>query len=192
MSHKLKMKIGIHEFDAEGPETYVNAKFEEFKSLVEKFSVPAPLSAPATGFGGFPSAGGAHAAAAPAPAGGDAQISPEMKEIFSIDLEGRKLALHVHIDDSNGKNQQVGDALLITLYGYRKIFNMEDVGSMTAAGVLKNALGQTIRIDNATVPLISSGFLTKNGVGRGMNYRLTFKGMAKADAVIKELLAKMR
>lgn len=192
MSHKLKMKIGIHEFDAEGPEAYVNAKFEEFKTLVEKFVVIPLPAAPAAGFVIPPSGGGVHAAVPPAPAGGGAQISPDMKEIFSIDLEGRKLALHVHIDDSNGKNQQVGDALLITLYGYRKIFNMEDVGSMTAAGVLKNALGQTIRIDNATVQLISSGYLTKNGVGRGMNYRLTFKGMAKAETVIKELVANMR
>jgi|SRR5579883_132703 len=189
MSHRLKMKIGVHEFDAEGPQEYVDAKFEQFQALIEKFSAPQAAATtpviPQTQEG-IPPAIPAVVPPPPLATGG-----VDLSQIFTIDADNKRLNLHVHIDDADGKNQQAGDAMLIVLYGYRKQFQVDELGAVQMSAVVKNAIGQTARPDLAAPTLVTGGYMTRNGTGRSTTYRITPKGMARAEAAIKATLAKM-
>ncbi|MDE2105887.1 MAG: hypothetical protein KGL39_52180 [Patescibacteria group bacterium] len=184
---KIKMKVGIHEFEAEGSEEYLANKFEAFKELVEKLEA-APQKRQAA-------PGSAAAPAAPAPGGSEAEVLPipdDLGSLFAVDVDKKRLSIRVHIDDSHGKNQQVGDALLMLLYAHKKIFQLEEVGAVPMGKAIKSAVGQNSRIDHAVAPLISGGFITRHGNGRATTYGLTPKGSIRAEAAIRDTLAKIQ
>lgn len=187
MTIKLKIKIGLHEFEAEGPETYVNAKFDEFKALCA--SAPAPAQSPAQFALGAAQGKGASDSTPKPPPPPDA-----LREIFSVNETKRTVSLRVLPElTANGKSAQVGEAMLLILYGYRKFFQVDEVGAMDMASAIRDSgLGQGARVDLANRSLTSDGLATKNGAGRGLNYRITNKGTIKAEALLNELFSKIQ
>src|SRR5437867_11374172 len=124
---KLRVKIGQHEFEAEGPEETVKAQFLEWKELIQ--SVPATVSpvrqAPER----------APVAAAPRHSmdsllassqddGSDRHqgtgiSEADMAHVFAQDKDRRIVTLRVL---PTGDNRH-GDGLLLLLYGYRQLWN---------------------------------------------------------------------
>jgi hypothetical protein len=179
--NKLKIKIGLHEFEGEGSEDYLSKKFAEFKELVEKTTVSTPAKADPRSHV-LPALGKSSEAS---PMGG------ELKDLFAIDMENQRLTLRVHVDDSDGKVQQVGDVMLMLLYGYKMTFQIEEVGAVATGKAIKNACGQNARVDHGTLPLVANGFITRHGSGRSTTYGLTPKGVMRAEALIRDAIAKI-
>lgn len=173
-TYRLRIKIGTAEFEAEGPEESVKEQFEAFKQLIQ--SSPSAINTPAT---------------SPSSVSRITQIGQEALEaepvrrlyIFSKGGDFLSLAFPPRGEE---RHQQ---ALLLVLYGFRKLLGQDDV----AVGVVKDSLEQSgfvvDRVDRIASPLTKAGLVWKGGKkGKGGKYRLTNLGFTEAEATVKGLL----
>jgi hypothetical protein len=174
--YRLKIKIGDHEFEAEGPADAVQAQFQMFKELVA--STPA---APAT----------------PAPKPKDRQEDAEDikngNENGNGDGTGLDLTKIMKVDDRvvsmTVPAESVSDGVLLILFGQRE-FRAND--SVTGFEVLQGLqmTGQPVdRVDKTLNRLATDGLVITIGIRRGRRYRLTNTGMTKAREIAKGLIA---
>jgi hypothetical protein len=163
-SLKLKMKVGEHEFEAEGPAEIVQAQLALFKEMI--------------------------AAAPPRRFEGDSQertkqeldALPHQPIEKIMKAEGRVVSL-------TAKSETVEEAVLLILLGQKDLRNNQEVTGSEIMDGLKQSGYQIDRVDRITDKLSSDGNVITIGVHRGRRYRLTNKGLGKALAVAKELIA---
>ncbi|MGO9604059.1 MAG: hypothetical protein ACLQAT_11775 [Candidatus Binataceae bacterium] len=166
---KLKIKIGNHEFEAEGPTEVIQAQFAAFKEMIA--AAPQPARAPdvPNGDKGQP----------------DGQGSPN-HESLRIDKimrqEGRIVSLTANTDSPE-------NAVLLVLLG-QKVFRNND--GVTGAEVVDGlrVSGQTItRLDRVTEKLAAEGQVIVVGVHRAKRYRLTNQGLNRAREIARTVIA---
>jgi hypothetical protein len=167
---KLKMKIGIHEFEAEGPTEVVQAQFAAFKDLIAGATVAAVSSKPAE-----------EPIESEQPQNQVANTSQ-----FSLDrivrVEGRIISL-------TARTNSVADAVMLILLAQRTIRNYEVVTSSAVVDGLKTSGHIVNRIDAVMQKLASEGYVIKIGQRRATNYRLTNQGTARAQEIAKSAIA---
>src|SRR5690349_8042199 len=123
---KLRLKVGIHEFDAEGPAEEVNARFESWKEMID--GLPAPSRQPRTmgvsdALFGRSSFGPLEQ---PPPAGSPIEEPPKVQNpyavrVFSVDERRDLLTLRVQ---PAGETRE-SDSVLLLIYGYGELRDME-------------------------------------------------------------------
>lgn len=176
-TYKLRIKVGPHEFEAEGPKDSVTAQFEAWKELI--------ASLPAT------------------PKANDQTVSKTLRVATEVRTRDGSLALPWDIFDADEKRklvtlrvhpigeQKYADAALLIVYGYRQSSEQDEVlvtklkESMEVSGL------RPARIDRIIAPHIKAGLLMKTGLGKGGKYRLTNTGFAKADEMARALFEKL-
>lgn len=178
--HRLKVKVGIHEFEAEGSHETVAAMFEAWKALVEaeaKASLPQPSQSgikpklPATVMevktkdGMF---------AAP-------------WDIFDCDEKQKVCTIRVH---PVGENRDA-DAALLVLYGGKRSFEQQDMPVTKLKEALEVSGLRPERIDRTLAAYIKAGYVMKAGRAKGGRYRLTNTGYARADELARALFEKL-
>jgi hypothetical protein len=179
-SQKLRIKVGEHEFEAEGSPDKVSEQFEAWKELVASY----PKATNGT---------------QKPPGGSSGKLLKNVTEIrttdgfsapwdiFSVD-EKRKLVTLTIQPSGEGRDAM---ALLLLLFGYRKTFEQQEVlatrliESMQVSGLIPG------RIDRTLAPFVEAGFVLNSGRGKGSKYRLTNTGFAHADETARELFAKV-
>ena len=173
---RLKIKVGEHEFEAEGPPEIVQAQFAAFRDLV--VALPAQPSAPAP--------------PAPAPPTGDATPgvavapAPPSGETLRLDritrIDGRNVSL-------TARGASVEDEMMLVLLGQKMLRNND---SVTGAEILDGLrqTGRTIaRADYQMDKLTTAGDVITIGVGRARRYRLTNQGTSRAREIARALIA---
>lgn len=180
-SHRLRMKIGPHEFEAEGTVEEVNRQFNLWKELIA-----GPQTAPNV-------AQPVPAVAAPTtttdtlPASGQPDTAPFFPEIFSADARKGIVSLRIHPPGDS----RDADAGLLLVYAFRRLLNVEQV----LAGRLKDALElsgiRVDRIDRTIGAYHQAGLLMKSGFGKGGKYSLSLTGMQRAEHLAHELAAQL-
>lgn len=179
---KLRVKVGVHEFEAEGPSEQVTAQYNAWKDLIDKApSAPNPAQRPV-----FP-----------------ANAVTELKtregcaapwDIFSSgDMhDGDLMSLRVHPPTGETRD---ADAILLVLFGYRKAGNEGAGVAEVQVTKLKDSLDHSglkiSRIDRAAAPYVKAGYILKTGRGKGGIYRLTVTGYAKAEEMAQRLVAQL-
>jgi len=169
--YKLKIKIGEHEFEAEGPADAVNSQFEAFRELIA--SVPKnknETTDAATANGGQTLEQLANAASLP------------VERIFRA--EGRVISL-------TAAPASETDAVLLVLYGQRHFRKNENATGSEILDGMEQSGYRTPRIDRILSGLADEGAVIISGAHRGKRYRLTNQGHARADAIVRETLAKL-
>lgn len=168
-THRLKIKIGQHEFEAEGPPEAVNAQFEAWKDLISAL--------PSTGQ--FDQSGGGPAAP---PNPESAKPPVELPGIFEHDRKKNLISLRVHPRGDH----RFADALLLIMYAY-KLLDQDEV----MVGRLKEAMALTglrlERVDRTMEPHLRANLVLKGGTGKGGKYRLTNMGIQRAEVLVREL-----
>lgn len=176
---KLRVKVGPHEFEAEGTPESVSSQFEIWKSLIN--SAAAGSSAKDT------------VSSNPAPkeerdAKQDgAGVSDQLARLFAHDEKRGLITLLV---PPRGEGR-FADGLLQVVYGYRQLLGEDETlvtwlkASLEASGTAPD------RIDRVAQPLVDAGLLLKRGVGKGGKYRLTTKGVTRVESMIAETLAQI-
>lgn len=166
--YRLKVRVGEHEFDAEGPAETVKAQFEAFKELIatlpkDRIETTIP---------------NANAAAVQSPA----TVTMNVDRIFRA--EERVISLTVPPDSET-------DAALLILYGQRHYRNNENpTGSEIIDGMEQSGY-RTPRIDRILLALSTEGAVIITGAHRGKRYRLTNQGFTRAEGIVREALAKL-
>jgi hypothetical protein len=173
---RLKIKVGVHEFEAEGPAAVVNEQFQAWKELVvysPASEAPyAPLNAPT---------GDVPATIQPARPADVTAVDTQLPKIMRA--EGRVISLTV-------RAKTVDDAVLLILYGQKVL---RDNDAITGGEVMEGltATGGTSvgRVDRLLEKLGRDGDAIVIGERRGKRYRLTNAGITKARQLASDLIA---
>lgn len=185
-STKVKFKVGVHEFEAEGPAEVVKAQLEAFREMIAM--VPATVAVPAAPVTQQPPT--AAPTLAPTTEMPDSGGSAALPDAIGIDrslskiakLDGRVVSLTVRADP-------LPDAILLLIYG-QKIFRNNDAVTGTEIMSGLTATGQRVeRVDRILTNMGDRGDVIVIGVGRSKTYRLTNMGMDNARKIAARLIA---
>jgi hypothetical protein len=177
---KIRVKVGNHEFEAEGSQEIVERQFQLFKEMVSTPTTPEStkktLQLPADGTEPNVPEGGN-------PDGSDGNTITPYKKLFSED-DGR-LSLQ-YLPEGNDRDEK---AVLLLLFGHKLLFKQDTVlGGRLVKGLQQSGL-KVNRIDHALDAYIGgpSPSVLQSGIRRGKNYRLTNVGVVKAKTIAEEL-----
>jgi hypothetical protein len=163
--YRLKIKIGDHEFEAEGPVEAVKAQFDAFKELISL--VPEHKTENTT---------------SEQPAEAPLQNALPVDKIFRV--ENRVISVTVPPSSDT-------DAVLLILYGQRHYRNNPSpTGSEIMDGMMESGY-RTSRIDRILAILSNEGAVIITGAHRGKRYRLTNLGVTRTEGIIRDALAKL-
>jgi hypothetical protein len=166
-STKLKMKIGDHEFEAEGPPEIVQAQLAAFRELVAVAPQPSAHDGVAVRSEGD---------VAPIRNGGSLRLDSIMK------TEGRIVSLTATPDSTE-------DAARLVLLGQKVFRNNETVTGAEIVDGLKVS-GQVVsRLDRMMEKVAAEGHVIIIGSHRAKRYRLTNQGFNRAQDIAKSLIA---
>jgi hypothetical protein len=175
-NHRIKVKLGDAEFDAEGKPEDVKAQYEAFLALVAALPKVQPPPPPPPN------------PQPPAFVPGQPNNQPEgvaqemMDRVFR---KGDNLSLAALPSGDNAAQ----DAMLALLYGYQKIQNETHVTGtlmMKSAKISGVDLGKVGRVDRVMASLIPD-YVLAAGVKKAKRYQLNNRGLAKAENVIKAI-----
>ena len=161
---KLRMKIGAHELEAEGPRDVVMAQLEIWSRL---------------------------AGLSPASSTANRMVQPadsDLAGLFTVDRDRQAIALNAPL----GGRTRNADAALLLLYGHPRLLG-GDGGAEIPAVRLRAAVAasghRVQRLDRVLTHYVSSGLVRKAGRPRHETYALTPAGMQRAAALIQRLAA---
>lgn len=170
-AHRIKIKLGDAEFEAEGSEQSVQAQYELFLSALKRETAKEPGTP-------NPKANGAVEQ--------ERQASPSafdetlLARIFELRQDG-VIALRV-LPKGNDKE---ADALLLLLYGYRRLKTEEDV---LATHLLRAAQHSGVAVYRPAHALaVYDQFLIRGGQKKGSTYSLNNQGVAKAEGIAAKI-----
>lgn len=170
-TQRLKIKVGEHEFEAEGPAEVVQAQFAAFRELVASLPATKPtLPTPPA------------ATPPPAPNNGTRRGDPSELMLDRImRQEGRIVSL-------TARGASLEDELMLLLLGQRNLRSNDSVtGSELIEGL--RLTGRTVvRVDYQLDKLTEAGDVITIGVGRARRYRLTNQGFARAQTLAMDLV----
>jgi hypothetical protein len=173
--YRLKIKVGPHEFEAEGSPEDVRQQFQAFKEMiavVPATEVPSPQLAMGQGV---------HREVLPA-IRADAVID-ESSLTKIMRLEGRLLSLTV-------RPKSIEDAILLIVYGQKALRQNDSVTGAEVIDGLKTTGGLSVgRIDRLMEKIGKDGDIIVTGENRGKRYRMTNAGVTKARQIANDLLA---
>jgi hypothetical protein len=167
--YKIRVKVGVNEFDAEGPKEFVEELFKRFELLVNAKVPMLPVAQSRT------DSDTSHS--------GDmvVSVSPFAKVFHQ---EENRISL---IGRFSGDDREL-DAALLILLGHKELRGIDAVPAYELLSGL-NQTGYTIeRADRIMKRGKERGLLNFSGVRRGTKYRLTVPGMTKAKELAKEIL----
>ena len=183
---KLKLRIKVHdcELEAEGPQTFVHEQFEAFKQLLADMTQKSVLS----------------------------ELRDETD--FSLSQESPALSLDKQALPKNSpaasfqkllawndRTQQVtcavlpegplrtADTVLLLLWGYRELRGFGEISALVLNKGLKSAGFSQFRLDRIMTPYLNDRLVLRSGVGKGGRYRLTTRGVEKAQDLVQTLAA---
>ena len=163
---KIRVKIGDHEFEAEGPPDMVQAQFDAFRSLLSiapQKSEPAPPSIPVENRENI---------------GSSAHV--RLDRIMRV--QGRVVSLTAIPDKEE-------DVALLILLGNKDMRANESVTGAEVGDGLAQSGRPVTRTDRVMDKLITENYVLKSGFRRATRYRLSNTGHQKALSIARELLA---
>jgi hypothetical protein len=170
-SSKIRVKIGDHEFEAEGPAAEVAKQFAAWKELIAAItSGPHPPRSPELSKGDDKSKDtGKH-------------HSQGTLRIFALDEKRKLVTLKAH-PTTDSRN---ADALLLLLYGFKELQDMDEVPVTTLGDAVKVSGISVARIDRAIASYVGT-LVLKTGRAKGSKYRLSNTGLTEAEQLAKQM-----
>ena len=165
-AQRLKIKIGIHEFEAEGPPDVVQSQFEAFRELVADMS-------PSRQIESIPDDSGATLQ-------NDLESTDSRLEKV-MRVNDRIVSLTVGADS-------IDDAVLLLIYGQKVLLENETVTGHQLMGGLKISGQAVSRVDRQLKKAAAEGAVIIIGKQRSKKYRITNKGILKARKMARELI----
>lgn len=168
-TYKLRVKIGPHEFEAEGPPDAVRTQFEEFKNLVG--SAPPPSSK-----------SGQKPDTQSVPNYTDVDVSGGLDQLFAVDNKRALVSLKF---PPHGK-ESTADAAVLILYGFKMLLGKDDAPVSKLITALEQSGCSVKRLDRDAAKYLRESLIIKGGRGRGGRYRLANQGIRRAQELVEE------
>lgn len=177
--HKLRVKIGPHEFEAEGSEPSVQEQFQSFKDLISTVQAAPPASSQTSELSSDTTKDESDTVDE-----NSNNLQRKLSILFDHDAKRGLVTLRIL---RSGKERNA-ESFLLVIYGYYLLRNEEEV----PVTKLKASLTQSgIGIDRLTKPAtqyVNSKMILKIGKAKGGKYRLTNTGRAEAKKLLEETL----
>jgi|ERR1035437_149077 hypothetical protein len=168
---RIKIKIGDHEFEAEGPADTVQSQFEAFREMIS--TIP-------------------RTALAPTP-NNTAQVKQEKDDIEDLPHIEVGKVLHVagRVVSLTALPKSTEDAALLIMLGHKDLRNNLTVTGQEIGDGLAQSGRPVLRVDRIMEKALGEALVLKTGIKRGTRYRLTNQGLTKALNVAKDLVASL-
>lgn len=170
-STKIRMKIGDHEFEAEGPPEAVQAQFEVFRELIRNAAIASPQSQPPNNIQ-------------------DAVDKAVANKVAHVTLE-KIMRITGRVISLTAIPPSVEDAALLIMLGHKDFRDNENVTGQEIGDGLAQSGRPVPRTDRIMDRPIASSLVLKSGVKRSTRYRLTNTGHQRALDVARELIASL-
>jgi hypothetical protein len=179
-SYRMRLKIGMHEFEAEGPVNVVQEQVKRFLELIA--TLPVEQVTPA-----LPEPKATAAENIPAPS----IVSSKTISFPAIDLALDKIMkMDERIVSLTVRPKNADDAALLLLYGQKMLRENDSVTGAEVMGGITATGGLYIgRVDRLLEKLARDGDVIVVGEHRSKRYRLTNAGLNKVRQVAGELMA---
>ena len=175
-TYKVRLKVGVHEFEGEGERQDIDALFSQWRELIDK-----------VGNSAVEAKGGSAGTEMRRETGAEEVSSLQLEQIFLAD-EKRDLVMLRSLPTGEAR---YADAVLLVLYGFRRFREQDEVLVTVLKSSLEASGSSPARIDRITEPLIREGLLLKGGKAKGGKYRLTTKGVARAEELTQQILGQL-
>ena len=181
---KLRIKVRDCEIEAEGPQTFVHEQFEAFKQLLADMTQKSVLSELRDETDRVPSQ--------------ELSSSPRFPHEQALPKNSPAAALQKLLA-WNDRTQQVtcavipeghlrtADTVLLLLWGYQELRGLSEISAMILNRGLKSAGFSQFRLDRIMTPYLKDRLVLRSGVGKGGRYRLTTRGVEKAQDLVQTL-----
>jgi hypothetical protein len=177
-NYRVRMKVGVHEFEADGPKEEIDALFSQWREMIRGSAGELPLNHRLEDV---------RSLAPPAPPdSGDVSVD-DLAHVYAVDDRRDLVALR---SLPTGESRYA-DAVLLVLYGYRRLREIDEVLVTNLKASLDASGSSPARIDRIAEPSIREGLLLKGGKAKGGRYRLTTQGVARAENLVRTLLSKL-
>lgn len=168
---KVRLKIGEHEFEAEGTPESVQSQFDAFREIISLYSstqskkpvVPSPEATPNEQ---------------------DKPIAPHVPLERILRVAGRVVSL-------TAIPAAIENSALLIMLGNKDLRNNESVTGQEIGDGLAQSGRPVARTDRVMEKLISEAFVLKSGFKRSTRYRLTNSGQQRALAIARELISSL-
>ena len=168
--HKLKVRVGAHEFEAEGSQESVERQFQMWKELI--------VAAPA-----------GPTLASPPPLTGQTLPPQGQTQGDGFEKLFRKEGLVVMLAVlPNGGDDRETNAALLVLLGQKLLVGEDQItGTRLMQGLNRSGINVE-RVDRMFGDIMGQ-YVIRSGVRKAVRYRLTTLGLNRAQEIAKELLA---
>lgn len=167
--YKLKIKVGPHEFEAEGPAEAVQSQFEAWKELIATTPRQTNDSTVTN--------------AKQEESQRESTETPlQLDKIFRA--EGRVVSLTAPPNSEQ-------EASLLILLGQRHYRSNESVTGSEVMDGLQQSGYRVPRVDRILEGLATDGLVIRTGMHRATRYRLTNQGLARAQAIAREVIGRV-
>lgn len=195
-THRIRIKVGEHEFEAVGDQETVQRELDRFYQAIKDFGnqpVPVPVPVPVP-------------AAAPTPTRVEKEVTISWESTAAVSSEAKipweSLAPQIPESLSTIFSYEDGilrliarlpshklarDAALLLIYGHKVIMNRTTV---TASDLIQSmrATGYNVhRVDRLVSLFILAKMVHASGIKRGRAYQLKEPGFQAAESLIEEL-----
>lgn len=167
--YRLKIKIGEHEFEAEGPVEEVRSQFQSFKDIIANTPRQIDTAEKSTNRGEVRVA---------SPGDRNAQLD----KICRVD--GRVVSLTV-------KPESEATAAILVMLGQKNYRDNETVTASQIKDGLEQSGYRPGRVDRIMQPLVDEGSVIRIGQRKGTRYRFTNQGLAKARITANEAVGQV-
>jgi len=179
---RLKLKSGIYEFEAEGEQETVKKEAADWRAWVDSRPSTIPPAAPSPPPMTEPPVEAAAPNAATVPS---LDAPSEDRQLYAkiFSHEGRVVSLTVIPKGM----QRTADSMLMVLFGQYVFNGAEPVtGQQVSDGMRMSGVSMQ-RVDRGWGPHMDTNVLA-SGVNRGIRYRLSNTGLARAREIAREML----
>lgn len=165
------MKVGVHEFEAEGPAEFLREQLDAFKELIR--------SRPALTVAG--------------PNSSDDQLIKNDSDTVGGPHVSLETILHVNgrIVSLTALPKSDKDAALLIMLGHKDMRNNLSVTGQELGDGLAQSGRPVPRVDRVMESAISEALVLKSGLKRATRYRLTNQGLVKALGLARDLIANL-
>jgi hypothetical protein len=182
---RLRLKIGVNEFEAEGSEEYVKSERQIFLESVAAEEVQDEEPEPEENLEKTPPAGGDNGGKAASSGSGTSPASADMAKLATQDKSDKDLIILTALPQAAETQKQ--DALLLLLLAHKVMRGVDNVKATDALNGTKQSGIQIDAISQVTDKIPQ--WVLKTGVRKGSKYRLSTPGVQKASAIAQTLLS---
>ena len=183
---KLRVKASDYELEAEGSRDFLNEQYEAFKQLLEDVAQK-PVVSKSREKNDFSSSRESQVSPLP----GDKTDVPGGSPVKSFQKllvwndRTQRVTSTVLPDDPT----RIADTVLLFLLGYRELRGLSQISALLLNQGLRSAGFDDFRLDREMAPYLKAKLVLRSGVGKGSRYRLTTRGIKKAQDLVHTLAA---